>query len=511
MLTSLIAALLLALTLAIPLHANAAESPLRISMTGAYRPLSTTDRDGKLVGFDADIALAIGRELDRAVDHVQVPWAGLQGSLQAGKEDLICGSMGITAERQEQMYFTLPYYVSGAQLFVRDDLASIAGARIGVTQGTTYGDFIRDHPEEFSNVQVIAMSDEATIIAALNAGKLDAFVSDRIVGGFYLSRGTGETRIKSQGDLLFREACGIAARRSEEGAALVREVNEALRAIVASGEYTQIYRKWVGRDPDLDVLKSAWLDHQAFIPPAPGTVESHESSETDYAEDASEMLTVLGKGAWMTIKLSVITAILSLILGGLLGVLAHSRNAILRGCVKAYVFVIRGTPLLVQLFLSYLILATFLNNNMFGGDQIVGAFGAGLIALVLNTTAYNAETMRGGIASVDSGQWQAAASLGMTRWQTLKRIVLPQAVRHALPSLGNNFIVLVKDTSLVGAITLVELTWSAQQLVSSSGYALTPFLLAAAYYLLLISLVSWGMNEWEKRLSQSSVQVGGAA
>jgi ABC-type amino acid transport system permease subunit len=168
--------------------------------------------------------------------------------------------------------------------------------------------------------------------------------------------------------------------------------------------------------------------------------------------------------------------------------------------------VVRGTPLLVQLFMAYFALATLVNHLL--GFEAIGAFGAALIALIINTTAYNAETLRGGINAVDRGQWDAAASLGMTRGRILRRIVLPQALQDALPSLGNNLVVLIKDTSLVGAITLIELTYVARNVVFQTGQAFLPFLCAAGFYLAIISLVTLGVKAWEKHLRRSRQAVG---
>ena len=114
--------------------------------------------------------------------------------------------------------------------------------------------------------------------------------------------------------------------------------------------------------------------------------------------------------------------------------------------------------------------------------------------------------MRGGIRSVGKGQWEAAASLGMTRMKTMRRVVLPQAFRNSVASLGNNLVVLIKDTSLVGAITLIELTYTARNVVFQSGHAFMPFIVAAVFYLAIITIVDLGMKGWERRMMRS---VGG--
>ena len=484
--------------------ADAGGQPLRLAMSGAFQPFSTTDAQGNLVGLDADMARGLAREMGYRPELVQTDWAGIQAGLQAGKFDLICGSMAITPQRLETMYFSLPYYVSGAQVFARRDLGSLHGSRIGVTEDSTYARYIAQHPEAFPDVTVLTYGSEAEIVAAMNTDKIDAFVSDRIVGGFYIKRGAAGD-IVPLGKLLYHEAVGIAARRSSPE--LIRQVNQALLAMVQDGSYERIYRRWVGTSPDLQALFASWGDYADDIPgheeaglPAAGR------KKPGFADTVVSMLPLLAEGALLTLLLSAITAVTALGTGALVGIGTVSRLGVVRRIANGFIWVVRGTPLLVQLFMSYFALATLINGLL--GFEAIGAFGAALIALIVNTTAYNAETLRGGINAVERGQWDAAASIGMTRGKILRRIILPQALRDSLPSLGNNLVVLIKDTSLVGAITLIELTYVARNIVFQTGRAFLPFLCAAAFYLVIISLVSLGVKTWERHLLRSRQAVG---
>ena len=477
---------------------------LRLAMSGAFQPFSTTDVQGRLVGFDADMARELARKMGDEPVLVQTDWAGIQAGLQARKFDLICGSMAITPQRLDKMLFSLPYYVSGAQVFVRQGLESLRGRRVGVTEDSTYARYIREHPGQFPEATVVTYGSEAEIIAAMKTGKIDAFVSDRIVGGFYIKKGAAGD-IVPMGGLLYREAMGIAART--DSPALVRRVNQALLALVQDGTYGRVYRRWVGSAPDLDVLFSEWGRFAEHIPePGKESPTGAARKKPEFAENISAMLPLLARGALLTLLLSAITAVAALGSGALLGIGAVARNPALRRGANGLVWLVRGTPLLVQLFMSYFALATVVNHLL--GFEAIGAFGAALIALIVNTTAYNAETLRGGINAVDRGQWDAAASIGMTRPKILRRIVLPQAFRDSLPSLGNNLVVLIKDTSLVGAITLIELTYAARNVVFQTGQAFLPFLCAAGFYLAIISLVSIGVKAWETRLQRSRRALG---
>lgn len=474
-----------------------------MAMSGAFQPFSTTDAQGNLVGFDADIARELAQRLDRPADLVQTDWAAIQAGLQTGMYDLIVGSMAITEERLGSMFFSLPYYVSGAQLFLQEDLDSAEGVRLGVTEDSTYAAYIEANPGEFPGATVVQYGSEAEIVAAFNAGWIDGFVSDLIVGGFYIQEG-GADGIRPFGDLLYEEACGIAAR--QDSADLIRAVNAALFAMIQDGTYASIYQEWVGQDPDLDTLLANWGEFSHIIPRREDE-QVRAAGATQFVEGLGGMAPLLAQGAWLTLKLSAITAVASLILGAAFGVAMISKFAWVRSAVGTIIWVIRGTPLLVQLFIAYFAIAAFINRTV--GFELIGAFGAALIALIPNTMAYNAETIRGGILAVAKGQWDAAATLGMSRGQTLRRVILPQAFRTAVPSLGNNLVVLIKDTSLVGAITLIELTYSARNIVFQTGQALSPFLAAAAFYLVIITAVSLGVKWWERRLSRF-VQVGGS-
>jgi His/Glu/Gln/Arg/opine family amino acid ABC transporter permease subunit len=478
------------------------QEPLSLAMSGAFQPFSTTDARGRLVGFDADVAREVARRMGRTPVLVQAEWAGIQAGLQAGKFDLICGSMAITPDRVQSLDFTLPYYVSGAQVFVRSGRGSLKGARVGVTEDSTYTRYIRDHPELFGQARILVFGSEAEIVAACNTDKVDAFVSDRIVGGFYLQQGRA-VDIVPRGGLLYREACAIAAPKGSPE--LVRQVNLALLSMVQDGTYSELYRHWVGQDPDLGALLQAWSEHVSLLPLDLRPLASGRRAR--FAEEVPSMLSLLGQGALLTLRLSLLTALLALLTGTLAGLAAVSRSRILRAAAAGYILLVRGTPLLVQLFLAYFGVATLVNHLT--GVELVGAFGAALAALVVNAGAYNAETLRGAILAVDRGQWDAAASLGMVRSVILRRIILPQAFRDSLPSLGNNMVVLIKDTSLVGAITLVELTYSARNIVFQTGQAFLPFILAALLYLVLITGLSAAVRSVELRLGRSRGRRGG--
>ncbi|MFT6457522.1 MAG: polar amino acid transport system permease protein [Pseudophaeobacter arcticus] len=196
------------------------------------------------------------------------------------------------------------------------------------------------------------------------------------------------------------------------------------------------------------------------------------------------------EAAWITILLSVLTALLG-VTCAMLGTAARlSRFPVLRFLGAAYVSVFRGTPALIQLFILY-----------FGGPQIgiqLDAFEAGVIGLGVNVGAYMTETMRGAIISVDKGQGEAARTLGMSKWQAMRNVILPQAMRLMIRPLGVNLNTLIKSTALVAAISVVELTYTAQRYIGSTYKPFEMFLIAGLLYMIIIYVVGLAVT-WADR------------
>ena len=200
------------------------------------------------------------------------------------------------------------------------------------------------------------------------------------------------------------------------------------------------------------------------------------------------------QAAWLTIELSVLTAILGLTCGALGAAARMSRLAILRWIAAAYVSVFRGTPALIQIFILY-----------FGGPQIgiqLDSFSAGTIALGVNIGAYMTETIRGAIVSVDRGQTEAARTLGLSRWEAMRKVILPQAARMMIRPLGVNINALIKCTALVAPISVIELTYTAQRFIGSTYKPFEMFLVAGLLYMVIIYVVGQGIAwlDWRARI-----------
>jgi polar amino acid transport system permease protein len=198
------------------------------------------------------------------------------------------------------------------------------------------------------------------------------------------------------------------------------------------------------------------------------------------------------EAAWVTIKLSVLTTLLGLACGTLGAMARLSRLRIFRAIGAVYVSVFRGTPALIQLFILY-----------FGGPQIglqLDAFTAGVIGLGVNIGAYMTETMRGAIIAIDKGQTEAARTVGLSRFQTMRYVVLPQAARLMVRPLGVNINALIKGTALVAAISVVELTYTAQRFIGSTYKPFEMFMISGALYMVIIYAAGRGIAWLDRKV-----------
>jgi len=198
------------------------------------------------------------------------------------------------------------------------------------------------------------------------------------------------------------------------------------------------------------------------------------------------------KGCGVSLELFAITAVLSMPLGILAALGKMSKNKILFGILSFYTWIFRGSPLLIQVFFIY-----------FGLPAIgisLNAITSASIAFVLNYGAYLAEIFRGGLLSVDSGQMEASRALGMSYWQAMLRIIIPQAARNSIPAVSNEAVILVKDTSLISIIGVADLLRNAKELVSTQ-FVVYPFIIAGIIYLVLSTIVLAGFNRMEKKYS----------
>ena len=200
------------------------------------------------------------------------------------------------------------------------------------------------------------------------------------------------------------------------------------------------------------------------------------------------------KGLGVTLEVAIAAILLGLIIGFVVAIVRSSHDkygkfGFLNAIAKIYLTIIRGTPMVVQLLICYFIILKSL-------DKVFVA----ILAFGINSGAYQAEIMRAGIMSIDPGQMEAGRALGLSYWRTMLKVILPQAIRNVLPALGNEFIVLMKDTSIVGYIALIDLAKGGDIIRSQTYSVYTPYLTVAAIYLVLVMTMTWLLGILERHL-----------
>ena len=440
---------------------------LRIGLDATYPPFESV-QDGQFTGFDVDLGRALAEELGRKPEFINTGFDGVFPALLAGKFDVVISAVTITDERRQRLHFSEPYYTAGQVVAVREGetqvkgIADLDGKTAGIQINTTAALVLKDYP----GVTVRQYPSIDLALQDLVNGRLDAVVGDAPTLRYFIAHGFD--RLTTVGALLTEEHYGIAMDPARKE--LHAEVDAALARLRANGKF-------------------AALEEQYFGKAAQASAAAPRAEGLPWGRMAQTLL----RGLWLTVALTALSLLLGLPLGLGLALARQGRGRVLRGAASAYVELFRGTPLLVQIIFVYYAL-----------PQLVGLdlppFTAAVLALTLNSAAYVAEIFRAGIGAVDAGQLEAAQALGLSRWQGLRHVVLPQAFRHALPPLTNEAIALLKDSSLVSIIGMAELTRSGQELASQLAAPLAVWPAVALFYLLVTFPLTRLAGALERRL-----------
>lgn len=430
----------------------------------------------RLIGFEVDIVNALARELKIKPVFVQNQWDGLIPGLARDDYDIAINGLEITPDRADEVEFSLPYYLTHEQLVTLagetaiTDLRSLRGLKAGALKFSLAERILR----EYGGIETLTYEGEVNAFLDMKNARIRAALVDAPIAIYYAS---WNPDYKLVGEPIGRVTYGIALRKGN--IELRDRINVALRKIRESGELRLILERWKLWN---NKMAEALDDYSGkTIEPVNYNkyIASQSKPKTSRAlvERYIAFLPLLGKAALVTLGITLISMLLAVVAGLLIAILRLYAPAPISFLSAAYIEIIRGTPLLIQLLFIFYALPTI-------GIKLP-PFIAAVLGLGLNYAAYEAENYRAGIGGVPRGQTEAALSLGMSRLQTVRHIVLPQAFRLVIPPITNDFISLLKDSSLVSVITLVELTKQYGQLASTYYDYIGTGLLVAAIYLLL--------------------------
>jgi polar amino acid transport system substrate-binding protein len=446
----------------------------------------------RMTGFETELADLLAAELGVRAEFFQGPWHNLPALLNTEEIDVVLNGYELTPARAGKMLHTRPYYVYELALLARrdnprlknwDDL-SPRGAegpklRIGVLEASAAHLYLTDHYD--GRVEIVAYEGTTDAMREVETGKLDGTLADLPAVVFYGDRFKALVQI---GEPVGRGYYVIFLRAPDS--ALRDALNRAIDKLLADGLLETLYRKY-------DLWNAAQQELASLA----------KASDLDLGIRATELggwAVIRSRGwllveaAWVTVKLSCCSMPLAMLLGLLVAVGRMYGPAPLRWLLVVYVEILRGTPLMLQLFVIFFVLPEV-------GIRIP-AFYAAIAGLSINYSAYEAEIYRAGLQAVPRGQMEAALALGMSQGLALRRIIIPQAVRIVVPPVTNDFIAMFKDTSVCSVITVVELTkqYTVQQ--NNTGATLELAALTAILYLMMSLPLSRLASVLEKRMAR---------
>jgi polar amino acid transport system substrate-binding protein len=445
-----------------------------------------------MIGFESELAGMLATDLGVTARFFQGPWHNLLDLLETRQIDVVMNGYELTPARAGRFLHTRPYYVYQLVLLGRKDNARLQGwddvkppapgerkLKIGVLEASAAQDYLEEHYREV--VEIVIYEGTTDAMREVETGKLDATLADLPAVVFYRERFKSLERI---GQPVGRGYYVLFMRPGDER--LRDALNDSLGKLLASGKLEEVFRRyglWNETQTELSSLGSA----------SDGELGVTATELRGWAVIRSRGW-ILVKAAGMTVLLAVVAMPLAIVIGLIVAILRMYGPGPLRWLAITYVEILRGTPLLLQLYVVFYLLPEV--------GIAIPAFWAAIAGLAINYSAYEAEIYRAGLQAVPRGQMEAALALGMSQAQALRRVVVPQAVRIVVPPVTNDFIAMFKDTSVCSVITVMELTKAYSVQRNDTGATLELAALTALLYLAMSIPMARLASYLEKRMNR---------
>ena len=459
--------------------ATPVKSTYKIVMDSSFAPFEYQNDSGKYEGIDVDLIKAIAEQQGFNIELSNPGFDAALNAVQAGQADAVIAGMSITDARKEIFDFSDPYYTSNILLAVKKGSSvksyeDLNGMTVGAKNGTASYTWLSEHAEQYG-YSLRAFDEASTMYDSLNSGSIDALMDDEAVLRYAIKQGRKfETPIDGEKSGEYGFAVNKGANPE-----LLEMFNNGLAALVKSGKYDKIVSKYLGTSENKK--SSSSVDETTIW----GLIKNNYS----------QLLTGLGT----TLSLTLISFVIAMVIGIIFGMMAVAPNKVLRTISAIFVDVVRGIPLMIVAAFIFWGIPNLI-ESMTGHQSPINDFLAATIALSLNAGAYIAEIVRGGIEAVPKGQMEASRSLGISYGKTMKKVILPQAVRLMLPNFINQFVISLKDTTIVSAIGLVELFQTGKIIIARNYQSFRMYAILAVIYLVMITLLTRLAKRLEKRL-----------
>ncbi len=462
---------------------HAAQKTYTIGTDVTFAPFEFADKNNKYVGIDIDLMNAIAKEEGFKVDIKPLGFNAAVQALEAGQIDGVIAGMSITKERQEKFSMSDPYYKSGVVMAVNkgskvQGLKDLRGKKVAVKTGTASADYANSVKAKYG-FSVVTFDDSNNVYDNVKTGNAQACFEDKPVMQYAIATSYKNDLELAKGfKMAMANNYGIAVKMSEKDT-LTPKINAGIKKLKANGQYDKIVSKYLGDGSASSQAKK--------------TAKMQETDRSFFGllkSNWGTLMSGLGETLWLT----VVGIVFATIVGVLIGLLGVVPNKFAQGLSTVFIYIFRGLPMMVLALFIYSGVPTLI-------DQKVPAFIAGVITLTLNEGAYTAAFVKGGISAVDGGQMEAARSLGLPWGKAMRRVILPQGIRIMIPSFVNQFIITLKDTSILSVLGLLELTQTGKIIIARNMEGFKIWAMVALIYLIIITLLTWLSNWVQKKVN----------
>ena len=451
----------------------------KISSDSSFAPFVFQNDQSKYTGIDMELIKAIAKDQGFTLEISNPGFDAAVSDVQNGNADGMIAGMTVTDARKATFDFSDPYYTTNSILAVQESskissYEDLKGKTVGVKNGTASQTFLEENKSKYG-YKIKTFSDGASMYDSLNSGSVAAIMDDEPVIKYAIKQGRKfKTPIEGtpSGQIAF-------AVQKDSNPELIEMFNNGLANLKESGEYQKILDKYLSSDSE----------------------ESTEFTSVDETtiwgllqNNYKQLLSGLG----VTIALALLSFAIAMVIGIIFGMFSVSPYKWLRWTAEIFVDVIRGIPLMILAAFIFWGIPNLI-ESMTGHQSPINDFLAGTIALSLNAAAYIAEIVRGGIQAVPAGQMEASRSLGISYSKTMRKIILPQATKLMLPNFVNQFVIALKDTTIVSAIGLVELFQTGKIIIARNYQSFKMYAILAVFYLVIITLLTRFAKQLEKR------------
>ncbi len=429
---------------------------LVVGTSADYPPLEFTASENgktKYVGVDIELAKDIAKDL----------------GVKLVIKNMSFDSLLVAPERKQSVAFSKIYYKPSGEYFLVNkkdkdkytSIQSLKGQTVGAQTGSNQYNLVKS---QMKDSKLKGLGKINNLVLALQSGKVSAVVVEELIAKAYAENNSGLAAVRSN---LKETQAGNAVAIAKGQDDLVAQVNKTI-----------------------DQVQKKDLISKEYLPAAAKYMKTEKKSNT-----FAKYIPYFFKGIWYTIVITIFSVIIGIVLGIILALMRLSKNPILHWLAVCYIEFIRGTPQMVQILFVYFGIGYLISN--------LSALVAGIIAIGLNSGAYVAEDIRSGIDSLPKGQMEAARSLGLSRQKAFRYVIIPQAIKNIWPALGNEFITLLKDSSLVSVIGVAELMYQTQLVQTSTYKGVLPLFIAMIIYFIMTFSLTRLLNHFEKRMKRN--------